>query len=304
MINTQTQADAAFPGCPSCQSTAWQWIFKKASYDYYCCKTCGVETVWPQPAPVVLNAIYAEQYGERTTNTTFDVVAATKRDAFRPYIQLLNAHHQIQDRKLLDIGCDLGFMLDEAAASGWNPYGIEYDVVRADTTSKRFPNVCAGDVESRQDVLTTWAGAHKFSAITMMDVLEHTRSPENVLNIVHNILADQGLLLIVVPDRSGLMRRLTRKHWIAYNDEHLWHFNRTNLADMLTKMGYAVLLQGRDANRYLPFGFLMSRLFNVLRLPTRFNFWIQKAIMKMPRAVVNLKIPYPTGGQYVLARKQ
>ena len=60
--------------------------------------------------------------------------------------------------------------------------------------------------------------------VTLWDVLEHLASPNNELHTIHELLEDDGILVINVPDISSLPAKIMRWKWPFYLSVHLTYF--------------------------------------------------------------------------------
>ena len=98
--------------------------------------------------------------------------------------------------RVLDVGCGFGLFLDQARASGWEPYGIDVSALAVDyaRTELHLNEVVRGDLLE--------AGFPKghFQAVTLWNVLEHVPDPVRTMREVHRILAPGGIAVVRVPN--------------------------------------------------------------------------------------------------------
>lgn len=122
---------------------------------------------------------------------------------------------------LLDIGAGTGDFLKEAKKKGWNITGVE-------------PNKNARDVASKKEIelhtsLDNVMG-QKFDVITLWHVLEHLPDLEDSLQKIKTLLAEDGILLIAVPNFKSWDANYYKSFWAAFDvPRHLWHFSRESM---------------------------------------------------------------------------
>ena len=146
--------------------------------------------------------------------------------------------------RLLDVGCGTGEFLATLRQGGWQVEGLERDEkASAWAREKLGMRVVTGDVS----VLPPDAGP--FDVVTMWHVLEHLYDPAGALRRLHSLLADDGFLLIAVPNIGGMDARVYGADWIALDTpRHVNHFAPSSLTRLLSATGFAPLAQ-----RQLPF---------------------------------------------------
>lgn len=153
-------------------------------------------------------------------------------------------HKEELPKTYLDIGCSTGFILEEAQSRGWNVNGIELAHNAAEFARQRGINVTETPLEVHEF-------DHKFSAISMFDVLEHLAKPDEALKIVHELMEDDGMLYIYVPNWDSAARVLLGEentHFI-WGTHHLTYFTPVTLQKFLEAYGFEVVFwetQGLD----------------------------------------------------------
>lgn len=146
-------------------------------------------------------------------------------------------------KRLLDIGCGEGFTLDYFKQRNWNVLGLDYSIYGAETQNPSvIPNIIQGNIY--QSISQLKKEEQKFEVITLLNVLEHVIDPIQLLNDIHELLVQNGVLVIVVPnDFSQLQNKLleddkiSRKFWLRYPD-HLSYFNRQSLENIAETNGF------------------------------------------------------------------
>jgi 2-polyprenyl-3-methyl-5-hydroxy-6-metoxy-1,4-benzoquinol methylase len=174
----------------------------------------------------------------------------TFRRNLRPLEQLVKSK---PPRRLLDVGCHIGVMLEIAQERGWEAVGIEPSAWAAARARERGLNVTNA----------TLANAHlpseSFDAVTMWDVVEHLTNPAADLSEVHRLLKPSGVVGIHTIDIESPLARLMGPRWPWLMEMHLYYFSPRTLAAMLEGIGFkveSVIYQGR----YLRLGYLLTRI--------------------------------------------
>ncbi|MBN2257519.1 MAG: class I SAM-dependent methyltransferase [Anaerolineaceae bacterium] len=153
---------------------------------------------------------------------------------------------------ILDIGCSTGVFIDGMRARGWDVFGIDINKEAISHARDRFGlNVFQGDL------LDTKFNPGQFDVVTAWDVLEHTYNPIKVLVRIHDLLNDDGVLILRIPNWESIDRIIFQKYWIGYDTpRHLFVFTRTVLHSMLEKAGFYDIRIRRGFGGY--FSFLAS----------------------------------------------
>lgn len=91
------------------------------------------------------------------------------------------------------------------------------------------------------------AGRHgRAGAIFLRHVLEHVADPVGLLRAVHDLLADDGIFYLELPDSRGIVERgLVHELW----EEHLYYHSLSTIALLLRKTGFTVLGQAVHPHR-------------------------------------------------------
>jgi hypothetical protein len=82
----------------------------------------------------------------------------------------------------------------------------------------------------------------QFQVITLWHVLEHVAELRQTLKRIFASLADNGLLVIAVPDRESWDARYYGSYWAAWDvPRHLSHFRRTDVHSLLHEHGFELI---------------------------------------------------------------
>ena len=81
-----------------------------------------------------------------------------------------------------------------------------------------------------------------YDVVTMIDVVEHLKSPLESLCKARRLLKPKGIVALLTGDVDSFLARLTRSHWRLMTPPlHLYFFSRETLTKTLKKAGFDIL---------------------------------------------------------------
>jgi len=226
------------PACEICGGTTFRPLFVKNNLHYFRCSTCQLTRIQPQPSDETLAQVYSDKYFEAWgVQTDADQVERLKKETFKRHV--LNKVPLKKNIRILDCGAAFGALMTVAQEAGCEAYGIEFSPAAARHITEKFgPNrVFAGPFEQ---ALFPSLGTTGFDVIFMCDFIEHVRDPLTILRKAAQMLRPGGHLVLTTPDAGSPSCRFMRASWPHYHIEHLFYFNRRNLARLLTQAGFTV----------------------------------------------------------------
>ena len=248
------------------------------------CSACHLMVLDPMPTEEELHAVYNEGYFENASLAQSDV---TKVYGYVDYIEerinkqknyasicrtlqrlAIPAH---TPPRLLDYGCGLGFFLDSAFEAGFKPNGVEFNQYALDYIRSRY----AYRVFHFSDL----DPAESYDVITMFDVIEHLRDPFATIASIRNMLADNGVVVMLTMDSTSFVSRIMGKRLEDFRRirEHLFFFSRSNLISILVKQGFDVLKVDSHGHSF-ELRLLATRLRTVLPVVGIPMLWLLKIV--------------------------
>lgn len=147
--------------------------------------------------------------------------------------QWLNARFPVSGKRLLDVGCGKGFFCEVAKQAGAIVTGLEPSKKITEEVIKRtglnIINALFEELEYRQNY---------YDILTMWDVLEHLKDPDDGIKKASALLKENGILAISVPNHSSIFALLAGPFWKGYNFYHISHFEPQRLVRLLEKHGF------------------------------------------------------------------
>jgi SAM-dependent methyltransferase len=204
--------------------------FGTALSDIVRCLNCGHMQLERFPAETDLSEAYAEaeseeyveeEAGQRVTaQSTLDQIERfTSRGA------------------LLDLGCWVGFLLDEARARGWEAKGVE----PSEFASQHARDVLGLDVET-SGLLEANLPERHFQAVFLGDVIEHLPDPGQALDRIASLLTDDGVVAMALPDAGSRLAKTMGRRWWSVIPTHVQYFTRGSMRTLLGRHDYRPLL--------------------------------------------------------------
>jgi len=213
--------------------------------------------------------------------------------------------------EVLDIGCGNGIISRSLGAKGFRVQGI--DVSEKAIERARLLNKCSNvkfDVISAEQVV---ADGKQYHAVICSEVLEHLNNPQILLTTLRDIVKDNGVLIVTVPNGKGPREVLVTKPVISLQKKnnlmwktllkvkkafgysgttvqsaaddltHIQFFTKSSLEKLATKNRFSIVKFGKTnfIDDVFPFSFLTKKI---------------KTLQKWDSALAD-KLPYHfTGG--------
>lgn len=132
---------------------------------------------------------------------------------------------------VLDYGCGAGEFL-KFIEKDYHTLGYEPNSTAKENAVKK--NSSTEFIESIDDLSV-------INAITLWHVLEHIENQEDILNKFHNLLVDNGMLIIALPNHASYDARHYKEFWAAYDvPRHLHHYSRKGFLNFVDNKKWKV----------------------------------------------------------------
>jgi 2-polyprenyl-3-methyl-5-hydroxy-6-metoxy-1,4-benzoquinol methylase len=246
--------------CPHCAGQDLKILFKaeafRSTFSILYCLQCGLVSTYPFPDENILHDLYTIQYYGKTKNKFLPFLQNirdhfSKRRAKR-YLSMISDSNP----KVLDIGCAEGRLLNSFFECGCDCCGVEH----SSYPKERFINrdrikYFIGDINSIA------FGESRFNIIILWHVLEHMNNPQSVIQKVSDLLSHDGIIIIAVPNFSGVESRMFRQSWFHLDVPwHKYHFTEKFIRDLFEKNDLQRVKATTFCLEQGVFGFLQSLL--------------------------------------------
>ena len=243
--------------CVVCGGSTFHMLFSHRSGEMGRCLSCGLVQLAPMPRAREIAKLYHEDF-----------------DHFAPYIDQLPVHRiyfreKINDvllrfrglritnngLRLLDIGCAMGVLLEEAEKQGIEAVGIDISRDAVAYCRKHGLTAHAGTIQSVKKLAPA-----AFDAVTAFQVIEHERDPLGFMERVHTLLKKGGMVVLATPNYGGWWRKIMGRRWFGFaHPEHVVLLDDNSMRTFLAKVGFRDIEIRPDSPRPFPLSFAFKR---------------------------------------------
>lgn len=225
--------------CPVCNSTNFQSFLTCEDYtvthehfELQECISCKFVVTNPRPGPNSISDYY--QSGEYISHTGAGkgllpwLYLTARKFTLRWKVNIVKRYNP--KPRILDYGCGTGEFLHQCSAEGFTISGIEPSLAaRTKATALTGINIAADIAQ---------LGSQKFDVITLWHVLEHIMDLNQKIRSIKELLAENGTLLIAVPNHESADAARYKAYWAGYDvPRHLWHFSPASMNAFLRSAG-------------------------------------------------------------------
>ena len=236
--------------CPLCGHAAADPVLEEAdgylpSLRLHRCRGCTMVYLNPR---LTLDAMVAVEDESEVYAFGPDVAEQWITGGLIGLVAQLEGHLRTPGRRLLDIGCNRGLLMEAARRRGWQVRGVEISPESANRARRDYGLI----VYATLDALAEAEPGARFDLITAWHVLEHTFDPVAFLRAAAARLAPQGVLALQVPSFDFLDEfRRRNEPGSLLCAVHNFYFTEANLQPVLARAGLAPLQVGSDPNSLL-----------------------------------------------------
>lgn len=224
--------------CAGCGAAAARVRYAAATHKVVECRRCGL--AWTDPP----SSVYQSEYSEAPHLAESYARAEPNARGYARRLLGPLARHARPGGRLLDVGCSIGTLVDEARRAGLDAEGIDLDAGA----------VAYGRGLGRQlevAALDDWPG-RDYDAITLSHVMEHIPEPKAFARtLAGRLAAGRGVLAVVVPCHRGLHPRLFGDYWYGWvPHQHYFHYSAAALVRLMTDVGLVPVRTWQDSMDY------------------------------------------------------
>jgi SAM-dependent methyltransferase len=254
-VRTPIAPTAEWCDCPLCGAPGGKTLYRRDDFAMARCRGCGLVRQNPRRTAVATHGEYRSVRNEperiakrREEGDGLAIWQTQPQGAYEAGVAAVVARRRRAGERGLwiDVGSAGGGVLLAARTAGFAVAGVElgagqvalcrathgFDVFHGTLVDARFPE-------------------HAAEVVSYRHVLEHIHEPLAELAEVRRVLADDGLLLVEVPNYAGLrylsgrLRATLRRSspfWDRLNlPEHVYYFTPRTLTALLSKAGFTTL---------------------------------------------------------------
>ncbi len=223
--------------CPLCDSKniSDKYIIDTYSpaFNISLCNDCRFMFINPVFTDTFIKELYSEDY--YNGNNQYAYHDERQRLKYEEKVwkkRIKKIHAYIDCGNFLDVGASFGGLL-QCASTFFNPYGIEISPYAAAHANKLLNNqVHNGTLYDHpyQD--------NFFSVITMIEVIEHLKKPQQILKECYSLLKPGGLLVVQTANFDGQQARQLKQEYNYFMPGHVSYFSKANVISALQKVGF------------------------------------------------------------------
>jgi len=136
---------------------------------------------------------------------------------------------------LLDIGCGTGMTSSIWKEKGFDVTGLEPSSMRSAVAREKYGIKILPHFIEDIDV------NEKFSLVVLRHVIEHLSDPFAVMSKVNSLVADDGLVLVIVPNIDCIGRYIFDTEWTWVLPWHCNFFNPASLRSLMSRAGFNII---------------------------------------------------------------
>lgn len=220
--------------CNLCDAIDFKFLYKMNTYEIVKCRNCGLIFTTSPHSNGFFNNLYQEKVDLK--NTLLFSKKEDVKNELAMYAKTIKYLKRFKnDGRLLDLGSGLGHFLEIANNNGYEATGVELGKEKAAFAKKILKleviNANAEEVEFK---------AESFDIIVLMELIEHTNNPLNLLKKINKILKPDGIIYVTTPNINFLARWLLGNQWLILTPPwHLYFFNRKTLNKIFNRAGFS-----------------------------------------------------------------
>jgi len=204
-------------------------------------KSTNLLVTSPRPPLDKLSAYYeSEDYISHTDSKRSIMDKAyqvIKNYSIKKKVKMINGLSGSKGR-ILDIGCGTGDLLSACEKNGWEINGVE--------PSDKARALAAKKISSKELLVSNIDevsndSKDRYDVISMFHVLEHVPNLLEYVAKLKELLADDGSLIIAVPNYKSYDATYYKEFWAAYDvPRHLWHFSQDSIQHIFERINFKV----------------------------------------------------------------
>lgn len=237
--------------CPVCSGTTFtpyiackDFTVSRGTFEIVSCGTCGFLATSPRPAEAGAYVYYQSEDYISHSNTRKGLInklyAWVRNYSIKKKEKLVSDALGLSGSKsekwILDHGCGTGEFLNYCKEQGWGILGLEPgdDARQHAIAIYGLPVVNETAINSMVE--------KQFDAITLWHVLEHVYPLNERIQKLKQLLKDDGVLIVAVPNHNTAEEKKYKENWAAYDvPRHIWHFDKTSMRALMKNNGLEVV---------------------------------------------------------------
>ena len=219
--------------CQVCNASRIAHLIRQGDHHWWLCRECGFTFLHPMPAPDEKDYNVDEKVG-RAYIDTYMGSRKYRQKLTRSRRRARRLKRRMPGGRLLDVGSNVGIMIEAARDVGLAPSGIELNPTLVAFARERYPGH------------TFWCGTleatdtgEPFDGAYCSEVIEHIPDSNAFVAALAGALRPGGVLFLTTPGVHEYVRQTDPDTWRDFGaPDHKLYYSRTNMAEMLQKHGF------------------------------------------------------------------
>lgn len=216
----------------------------------------GFYSVNPTPSNIELEEFYRDFYFQEDNqnyekNYTSDEYKYFENESkVAEFIFHKYSRKNKNTKKFIDIGCGEGFFAEHFNKNAWDVKLLDYSDYGIKTHNKHLlSSLIVGNIY--KSIENEFISNEKYDFISLKNVLEHVTNPELLLFSIKDLMKNDSILRIEVPNDYSTFQKMlidnsyTHNTWLKI-PEHLHYFSFESLSKFLTENGFKIKLAMSD----------------------------------------------------------
>lgn len=233
--------------CPLCKSkeiSLYQKIkdhpFSQEVFDIFECKKCTFLFTQNIPTQEKIGYYYQAETYVSHTNTTkglfFKLYHVARSIMLNKKQKLIEKYSGKKTGSILDIGAATGYFLNHMKNNGFHATAVEVDEDSRKFCEDKF------NIKSTPPIDFFAKEQPKFDIITMWHVMEHVHDMHMYVDKINELLDDDGIAVIAVPNHAASEVSFFKEYWDGYDvPRHLWHFEPQTMEQLFDQHGFQLI---------------------------------------------------------------
>ena len=202
------------------------------------CKNCGFRYIKNPPDESEAYKFYeTDEYVEHSDSADGfinTIYHQARKWMMRFKHNLINKHGKKQ--RILDFGTGTGYFLNYMKSRGFDVTGIEIS-----EKARKFGKEQFGLNIYPPSEIFEESFPKEFSYISFWHVLEHVYEPQKVIGRLRDLLTDDGVMVVALPNYKCLEASVYKEYWNGYDvPRHIWHWDESSFRKFAENCGFKV----------------------------------------------------------------
>jgi 2-polyprenyl-3-methyl-5-hydroxy-6-metoxy-1,4-benzoquinol methylase len=191
---------------------------KGINLNIYQCSECGMVQLKSAPVKYYKSVITATSFSNKTRAVRLNEV------------KKIVSEYKLQKKKIIEIGCGKGAMLDIFKKARTYPYGLEWNANSVAYGKRNNRNIIKGFIENIKKI-----PFGPFDMFVCFNFLEHMPNPNKAVKNIFNNVNDNALGIITVPNLDYLLKT---NCFYEFVPDHLLYFKKKNIKYLFKKNSF------------------------------------------------------------------